>query len=125
MTLSATFTGPSSSITLDGFWDGGRLEFSIDDGATWHDVLAGDGGAIPAGPDRFVRGGYTEDIEEREQFAPIINESGNGVTEAFRRYALPLIAGLAEYEVGDDGLPVYVRFARHMVDKKTGREYAV
>ncbi|MHC4718457.1 MAG: 6-phosphofructokinase [Planctomycetota bacterium] len=54
-----------------------------------------------------------------------INEEGNGVTEAFLAYARPLIAGDAEVEVGDDGLPLYVRFARHMVEKKTGREYDV
>jgi len=44
---------------LEPFWDGGRLEFSTDIGATWHDVLAGDGGAIPANPSRIVRGAYT------------------------------------------------------------------
>lgn len=47
------------SFDLEPFWDGGRLEFSIDGGVAWHDVLAGDGSAIPADPDRFVRGGYT------------------------------------------------------------------
>ena len=54
-----------------------------------------------------------------------INDAGNGVTEAFRQYALPLVAGEAEYEIAPDGLPVYVRFARHGVEKKTGRDYAV
>ena len=52
-----------------------------------------------------------------------INKEGNGVTDAFRAYALPLIAGDAEIEMGQDGLPVYARLARHMVEKKTGREY--
>ncbi len=54
-----------------------------------------------------------------------INEAGNGVTEAFLAYARPLIAGTAEVELGDDGLPVYARLARHMVEKKTHRQYAV
>ncbi|GAH42917.1 unnamed protein product, partial [marine sediment metagenome] len=47
-----------------------------------------------------------------------LDESGTGITEAFRRYALPLIAGEAQIEIGDDGLPVYARLARHMVPKK-------
>jgi 6-phosphofructokinase 1 len=54
-----------------------------------------------------------------------INPEGNGITEAFRAYALPLIAGQAPIEIGHDGLPVFARLARHMVDKKTGREYPV
>ncbi len=53
-----------------------------------------------------------------------LNRDGNGVTEAFCRYARPLIAGTADLEIHDDGLPVYARLARHMAEKKTGREYA-
>ena len=53
-----------------------------------------------------------------------LNQDGNGVTEAFCRYARPLIAGPADLEIHDDGLPVYARLARHMVEKKTGRDYA-
>jgi len=54
-----------------------------------------------------------------------INPAGNGVTEAFLEYARPLIAGQAEVEIGQDGLPVYARLGKHMVEKRTGREYAV
>ncbi|MHC4983208.1 MAG: 6-phosphofructokinase [Planctomycetota bacterium] len=54
-----------------------------------------------------------------------ISADGFGVTDAFRAYALPLIAGQAEIEIGSDGLPVYARLAKHMVDKKTGKEYPV
>ena len=50
-----------------------------------------------------------------------IDESGTGVTEAFRAYALPLIAGRAEVEIGPDGLPVYARLAKRMVEKLTPR----
>lgn len=39
-------------------WDGGVLEYSTDGGATWFDILQGDGGAIPADPARFLEGGY-------------------------------------------------------------------
>ncbi len=52
-----------------------------------------------------------------------IDDSGTGVTDAFRAYATPLIVGQAEVEIADDGLPRYARLARHMVEKKTGREY--
>jgi 6-phosphofructokinase 1 len=52
-----------------------------------------------------------------------IDESGTGVTDAFRAYALPLISGEAEVEIGADGLPVYARLTKHMVPKKTNREY--
>jgi len=52
-----------------------------------------------------------------------VNEAGNGVTEAFLDYARPLVAGNAELEMGPDGLPVYARLAKHMVAKKTNREY--
>ena len=54
-----------------------------------------------------------------------ISEDGFGVTEAFRRYALPLIAGEAEIEIGDDGLPIYARLAKQMVAKRAGRDYKV
>ncbi len=56
--------------------------------------------------------------------AEFINQAGNGVTEAFLEYARPLIRGQADLEMGDDGLPVYARLARHMLEKKTGRDYA-
>ena len=52
-----------------------------------------------------------------------INEAGTGITDAFREYAQPLIAGQAEIEMGADGLPVYARLAKHMVARRTGREY--
>ncbi|HUT60487.1 MAG TPA: 6-phosphofructokinase [Phycisphaerae bacterium] len=48
-----------------------------------------------------------------------LDAAGTGVTEAFRRYALPLIAGEAQVEIGNDGLPVYARLAKHMVPKRT------
>ena len=54
-----------------------------------------------------------------------IDPSGIAITDAFRAYALPLIAGEAPIEIGDDGLPVYARLAKHMVAKKTRSEYHV
>jgi len=65
------------------------------------------------------------DVANAEKPVPreYINEAGNGVTEAFLDYARPLIAGIAELEMGADGLPIYARLARHWVEKKTGRDY--
>lgn len=45
------------------FVDGGRLEYSLDGGASWHDILDGDGGAIPADEGRFLAGGYSGTIQ--------------------------------------------------------------
>jgi hypothetical protein len=44
---------------LEHGWDGGRLEYSVDGGASWFDILEGDGGLIPANPGRFLAGGYS------------------------------------------------------------------
>lgn len=66
-------------------------------------------------------------VANGEKFVPpeFINADGNGVTEAFKDYLRPLVQGQAEIAVGPDGLPVYVRLQKHMVAKRTGREYAV
>ena len=68
-----------------------------------------------------------EEVANGEKPLPreYLNEAGDGVTEAFRHYAQPLLAGEADIEIGDDGLPVYARLAKHMVAKKTGTEYTV
>ena len=47
--------------TENGF-DGGVLEYSTDSGATWQDILDGDGSRVPANPDRFIQNGYTGTI---------------------------------------------------------------
>jgi 6-phosphofructokinase 1 len=47
-----------------------------------------------------------------------INDAGNGVTEAMRDYVRPLILGEAPITVGQDGLPVYMRFERKALEKK-------
>lgn len=43
-------------------WDGGVLEYSVNDGSTWYDILAGNGSTIPANPDRFLQGGYASTL---------------------------------------------------------------
>jgi len=44
---------------VEPFWDGGRFEFSTDGGATWHDILDGDGSTVGENSERFIRGPYT------------------------------------------------------------------
>ncbi len=63
-----------------------------------------------------------EHVANGEKTLPpeFINADGTGITEAFGDYALPLIAGRAEIDMGPDGLPVYARLEKHMVDKLTG-----
>ena len=51
--------------------------------------------------------------------AEFVDENGTGITEAFRQYALPLIAGQADIEIGAESLPVVARLAKHMVAMKT------
>ncbi len=65
------------------------------------------------------------DVANGEKMLPkeYLNADGTGVTLAFKTYALPLIAGDAEIEIGDDGLPVYARLVKHMVPPRTGRTY--
>jgi len=52
---------------LESSYDGGVLEYSVNGGTTWFDILAGDGGTIPANPDRFLQGGYTSTISTSYQ----------------------------------------------------------
>jgi hypothetical protein len=46
-------------VDLEPFYDGGRLEYSTDGGATWQDILDGDGAGVAPDPARFLRGGYS------------------------------------------------------------------
>ena len=61
-----------------------------------------------------------EDVANGEKPVPpeFIREDGFGVTDAFRAYASPLVRGQAEVDIDADGLPVYARLAKKMVDKK-------
>jgi hypothetical protein len=46
--------------TESGF-DGGVLEYSLDEGATWVDILEASG-SVPANPDRFLQNGYNSTL---------------------------------------------------------------
>lgn len=43
-------------------WDGGVLEYTVDGGTTWQDILEGDGNSIPANVDRFLAGEYVGNL---------------------------------------------------------------
>jgi len=66
-----------------------------------------------------------EEVANGEKPLPreFLDEAGTAVSDAFRAYASPLLLGEAEVQIGPDGLPVYARLAKHMVAKRTGREY--
>jgi len=61
-----------------------------------------------------------KDVANGEKKVPreYINERGNHITDACRRYIGPLIKGEAPITIGKDGLPVYVRLAKKPVEKK-------
>ena len=58
-------------------------------------------------------------VANTEKFMPrdFISEDGYGITDACRRYLLPLIQG-EDYPPYSNGLPVYVTLANHVVPKK-------
>jgi len=63
-----------------------------------------------------------EEVANGEKKLPpeFIDASGFGVTDAFREYATPLVLGEADVEIAPDGLPVYARLAKVMVEKRAG-----
>ena len=69
--------------TESGF-DGGVLEYSTDNGVKWFDILAGNGGTVPANVGRFVAGGYTGQISTGYN-SPIAGRSAwTGANSAFQ-----------------------------------------
>lgn len=61
---------------------------------------------------------------EKKVPAEYINEEGNFITSEFKAYAGPLVRGEADVEIDADGLPVYVRLEKHMLEKKAA-EYTL
>ncbi len=58
---------------------------------------------------------------EKKVPAEYINESGNHITDAMRDYVRPLVNGEAPVRIGEDGLPVFMRFERKPVEKKLAK----
>ncbi len=55
---------------------------------------------------------------EKKVPAEYINNKGNHVTDAMLNYVRPLVQGEAPVTIGDDGLPIYMRFERKPLEKK-------
>jgi len=60
------------------------------------------------------------DVANGEKKVPkeYINKDGNHITDAMKDYVRPLVKGEAPVRIGKDGLPVYMRFERKLVEKK-------
>jgi 6-phosphofructokinase 1 len=74
------------------------------------------------GPEYKCTTGLAELIDvangEKKVPAEYINEKGNHITDAMRDYVRPLVQGQAPVTIGEDGLPVFVRFQRKPMEKK-------
>jgi 6-phosphofructokinase 1 len=55
---------------------------------------------------------------EKKVPAEYINDKGNHITDAMRDYVRPLVTGEAPITIGEDGLPVFMRFERKPLEKK-------
>lgn len=55
---------------------------------------------------------------EKKVPAEYINDAGNHITDAMRDYVRPLVQGEAPITIGEDGLPVFMRFERKPLEKK-------
>jgi 6-phosphofructokinase len=60
------------------------------------------------------------DVANGEKKVPrkFINAGGNHITKAMRDYVRPLVQGEAPVTIGEDGLPVFMRFERKALEKK-------
>ena len=58
---------------------------------------------------------------EKKVPANYINAQGNHITDAMRDYVRPLVMGEAPITIGDDGLPVFMRFERKPLEKKLAK----
>jgi len=68
-------------------YDGGVLEYSLNGGTTWTDILAGQGG-VPANPARFVAGGYNGIMDPDGAFGGVA--AWHGVNTTWTRVAVNL-----------------------------------
>jgi len=60
------------------------------------------------------------DVANGEKKVPpeFINDKGNHITAAMRDYVRPLVQGEAPITIGENGLPVFMRFERKPLEKK-------
>jgi 6-phosphofructokinase 1 len=67
-----------------------------------------------------------ETVANGEKMVPreYINQAGNHVTAALKDYVIPLMRGQVAIDIGPDGLPLYPRLSKHMLDRRTARSYS-
>lgn len=88
-------------------WDGGVLEYSVDGGTTWFDILAGNGATVPANANRFTAGGYITTL--RSSSNPLSNRPAwSGDNDVLEEVVVDLtdLAGhsvLFRWRMGCDG----------------------
>ena len=74
------------------------------------------------GPEYICTTGVADlrEVANGEKKVPreFINDKGNHITDAMRDYVRPLVQGEAPITVGEDGLPVFMRFERKPLEKK-------
>jgi subtilisin family serine protease/fibronectin type 3 domain-containing protein len=93
---------------LEWGWDGGRLEYSVDSGASWHDILSGDGQTIDDDPQRVLVGGYSATLHVGAGTNPLAGErawSGSAARWTPVRVDLAAFAGrklLLRWRLGCD-----------------------
>ncbi len=63
-------------FSLESKRDGGRLEYSTDNGATWFDILESDGFSVPADEARFLEGGYVDTVSGENPVAVAMTWTG-------------------------------------------------
>lgn len=97
--LAADLAIPASSAAVLEFWhrvnvesayDGGVLEYSTNSGGSWFDILEGNGGGVPANPNRFFSGGYTATLSTAYSNPLAGRSAWSGNNNAFGRVSVDL-----------------------------------
>ncbi|MCB1042384.1 MAG: hypothetical protein KDC35_05585 [Acidobacteria bacterium] len=83
-------------------FDGGVLEYSTDGGTSWFDILASNGGGVPADPSRFVQNGYNSTLSTGSSNPLPGRQAWSGDNSAFQL----VIVDLADF----GGLNVHFRW---------------
>lgn len=107
-TSSGLAIAPGAPATLEFFhrydlesgastgYDGGVLEYSLDGGTTWSDILAGQG-AVPANAARFLAGGYVRTISSGFQSPIGGRQAWTGVSGGASPTWIPTRVSLADF----------------------------
>ena len=94
-------------------FDGAVLEYSIDNGTTWVDILAGSGG-VPANAQRFLAGGYTGPLSTAYQNPIGGRQAWSGASAGF------VTSQVALSDFGGQSLLLRFRFGSDISQAATG-----